>query len=214
MDFGEVWIGVEAEFKKRLMANQNFRDALIVACIQSCGKIWLTGGSVFRLLANIMYRTPMPADTDFDFIVTMLEEKVCVPPGWRIEENHYKNPKLIRDALSVDLIPIEKVHSIVRRGVAPTIENYLTGTPLNIQSIAYDCMRREIIGEIGIGAIRRKTVAFNDPIQAEIQAARKNMTAVALLEKYAHELGFACGYPAGPLTSEELDIPDMDSDFL
>ena len=189
----EEFSPVETEFQKRLMDNPNFREALMVACENSRGKLWLIGGSVFRTLANIMYGTPIPDKTDFDFVVEELEKTaVCrEKDGWRLELNHYKNPKLIKGDLSVDLVPLATVHSIVRRGCEPTIENFLTGTPLNIQSVVYDCARRQIMGEIGIKALQTKTVAVNDPIQATYHAERKNTTVAELLKKYASELHFA-----------------------
>ncbi len=196
MDLGEL-ASVEVDFQRTLMASRKFHEALMLVCQNSKGRTWLIGGAVFRTLANIMYGTPVPPETDFDFIVDELEKKIVFreDEGWRLEENHYKNPKLIKGDLSVDLIPLAKVHSIVRRGVEPTIENFLSGTPLNIQSLAYDCVSRRLMGRIGLGAICHKVVAVNNIDQCVIQASRKNLTIPELIRKYADELGFEAELP-------------------
>lgn len=196
-----MWLGdfaaLEAEFQSRLMASGKFREALMLACQNSKGRLWLIGGTVFRTLVSILYGTPVPPETDFDFIVEELEKTITFPEneGWRMKENHYKNPKLVKDGLSVDLVPLATVHSIVRRGVDPTIENVLSGAPLNIQSIAYNCTRRQIVGDIGFHAIQNKIVAVNDHVGAKIQSERKNMTVPDLVHKYATELSFTAQLP-------------------
>ena len=128
--------------------NSEFNESLALVKQNSTGNIWLIGGFVYRNISSVLYGTPVP-EIDLDFIVeTPLD--LQLPRGWELRVNRYNNPKWVNGSRQIDFVPINTVHSIVRRGIEPTIQNYLTGTPLTVQSIAYDVNNREIIGDIGI----------------------------------------------------------------
>ena len=183
---------LEREIYGRLMGSPEYRQALMLVCMNSKGPIWLMGGAVFRLLANIMHGTPLSANHDYDFLVETLEKKFFFreDEGWRLELNHYKNPKFVKSGLSVDVVPLATVDSITRRKLEPTIENFLTGTPFTIQSVVWNCTTRKLMAYAGIRALESKTVAVNNPIQAGFRAERKNITIEQDIRKFADELGY------------------------
>lgn len=182
---------LRVDLLKMLDRDEQFRQAVLIARKNSGDGIWLIGGSVFRRLAHLLYGTPMPDEVDFDFLVGWLYSDLNIPSDWKPEFNAFGNPKLIKDGVKVDLCPLARVHSIVRRQLEPTIENWMTGTPLNIQSVMLDCNTGELKGDIGLNAIFAKVVAVNDPIQAEVYAGRKKKTVERIICEKAAELNFS-----------------------
>src|SRR3989344_5528148 len=144
---------LETPLKQMLELEDRFITAVGIARRNSYGGLWLIGGTVFRRLALIRNGTPVPDGCDFDLIVGDMKSTLYVPSGWSVEANRFGNPKFLGpDGIEIDFCPLEKVHSIVRRKVEPTMENWATGTPLTVQAVAFDCDKIELTGDIGIQA--------------------------------------------------------------
>jgi hypothetical protein len=94
------------------------------------------------------------------------------------------------DGSEIDFIPLESVVSIVRRKLKPKIGNFLTGTPLTIQSIAYNIKNKKIIGKMGLQALTEKTIAPNNKEQLKIYADRKHTTVRNIILEKALDLNF------------------------
>lgn len=171
------------------MDREQFCEAETAVRTIASGNIWLMGGSVYRTIAMQLYGVTKPL-VDFDFLVDSLQDCAEIP-GWKTTRNKYGNPKLVNDALSIDVVPLRNFHSIVRRQLAPTIENFLTGTPLTVQSIVYSFDENKIYGTIGKAAISSKVVAVNDMVQAEHYAARKGIPLHEVILQKAQSLGFS-----------------------
>lgn len=82
------------------------------------------------------------------------------------------------------------IHSVVRRNLNPTIENFLSGTPLNIQSIAFDIESQKVIGDIGLRSIQEKIIAVNDLEQAKYRAHKKGVSIETLIIDIADQFNF------------------------
>ncbi len=180
---------ISNQFQDLMSKDRNYEEAVYFALHNSQGRVWLIGGSVYKNLAHLLYNTPI-AETDFDFIVEYADAKLRIPSGWELTKNHYGNPKIVGRKYSIDFVPLDNIDSIIRRGLEPTIENFLTGTPLNVQSVVYGVLEKELIGSIGLKALAEKTVAPNDKEQLEIYAARKEKTKEEIIQKTAESLGF------------------------
>lgn len=107
-----------------------------------------------------------------------------------MKENSYGNPKLVGPTYEIDYIPLENISSIIRRGLEPTIENFLTGTPLNVQSIVYDVVNNKVMGDIGIKSIEDRVIAINDMEQAKHRADKKGVTPNDLVTDIAEQFDF------------------------
>ncbi len=153
------------------------------------GKLWLIGGIVYRTLSHLLYQTEKPS-VDYDFLTEKLVDNKPLAPSWRIISNKFGSPKFIRGSLEVDLIPLERVHSIQRRGLEPTVENYLSGVPLTIQSLAYSVYEKELIGKIGLSALLTRTVSVNNRQEALYGVALKGFSLEDYIEKKAKSLEF------------------------
>jgi hypothetical protein len=153
-----------------------------------CDRIFLMGGMVYRSIIASLYGTRRP-DVDFDFIVDQLPSRIDVP-GWNVIMNRYNHPKLSKGELVVDIAPFHSMTSIVRRNLLPNAENYLTGTPLNIQSILYSFNDDIIIGDIGKQALLEKAVKVNDREEAGLAAMKKGLTLRQMIEQKAKSTGF------------------------
>lgn len=183
-------IDLTRHFHSAVKNSTEFSESVTLVKNNCQGGAWLIGGFVFRNIADSLYRSGKP-EVDLDFIVDRPVDDMILPSGWHKSFNRYGNPKLIKEnGISIDFVPLQNVHSIVRRELPATIENFLTGTPLTVQSLAYDINKHEVIGEIGTEALIRKTVAVNDTQQAEIYARKKEKSVSDIIQEKAKELGF------------------------
>jgi hypothetical protein len=175
-------------FLRATVDSPEFRQAstIINACSQ--GRKWLIGGFVFRNIARVLYGVPCQG-IDLDFIVEEPQTLAC-PPSWRVSQNSYGNPKLIGPNFNIDFIPLTNISFIKQRKLSPTFENFLTGTPLTVQSIAYDMVERRVVGNIGITALSSRTVAINNQEQAELSAQLRGVTVKQLVDRMATSLSF------------------------
>ncbi|MDP3963448.1 MAG: hypothetical protein Q8Q39_03045 [bacterium] len=181
-------------FRGFVKDRSEYYEALRVARMNARGKIWVVGGYVFRSLAHVLYGTSLP-ESDVDVIVERLRGSLTVPSGWRVTHNRYGNPKFVSGKREVDIIPMGNILSILRRRLPATIEHFATGTPLTIQSIAYDVDEQRIIGEIGMRAIMNRMIAINDPVQARLYAERKEKSIKKIIREKAESLNFEPIYP-------------------
>ena len=178
-------------FNNAVKNNFEFEEALDIVTANSQGDIWLIGGFVYRNIAAELYKLQRP-NVDLDFIVELpiTIDKMNLPDNWIIQQNKYGNPKFINGSKQIDFVPLQTVQSIIRRKLDASIVHFLTGTPLTIQSIAYDVHKREIIGQIGINAIKNKTVAINNLEQAIYAVQKKNKTLEQYIKEKADSLHF------------------------
>lgn len=175
--------------------HKEFNAALEIIKNNSQGKIWLIGGFIYRGIASEIYGISKPK-IDLDFIVEKNAKEYSLPKNWKISKNRFGNPKFVNRITkeSIDFIPIKNIYSIRKRKLEPSIENYLSGVPLNVQSIVFDVYEKEIIGEIGIKSIKDKIVKVNDLEFAEYAAKKKGLTLKEMIYDKAKSLEFKAIY--------------------
>ena len=174
-------------FIKELSSNEAYKRALGVVRKNRSGRIWLIGGFVFRTLAYKLYGCKSPRK-DFDFIVEDIIKLLILPKGWQELETKFGNPKLKKDNLVIDLISLSNIHSIRARNMKPTIKNFLSGTPLTIQSIAFDVDNQRLIGKIGLRSLKDKTVGINN--REEYKYVYRIYGDLYSVKRFANSLGF------------------------
>jgi len=176
------------QFRSVLDQQQEYQESLEVVKVCTTEPRYLIGGSVYRTLAGLLYGSPV-SPCDFDFLVggVVVED---IPDNWTVDFNRFQNPKLRRGNVSIDIVPLSRVRSIQVRGLAPTIEHYLSGTPLTVQSIAYDITTQTIVGDVGLHALQTKTVAMNHVAFAAYAAEKKGVTCEKMITAKAQSLGF------------------------
>jgi hypothetical protein len=179
------------KFIADLDKDEQFLEVADIILNNSLGKIWMIGGGVYRSISANLHGNELPA-VDRDFIVENGMVSFELPSGWVVGRNRHGNPKFIQEKTnrSIDYVPINTIHSILARNLAPTIENYLTGTPLNVQSITYDVLSKQVIGDVGLHAISEKRVRVNNYAEAIHGSERKGMTLKEYIQKIADSLGF------------------------
>lgn len=179
-------------FLKTVYNSAEFKEAVDLVRKNSSGNIWLIGSFLYQNLAAELYGLTKKKAKDIDFIVENPADKIILPNNWIEEKTGYNNPKFIKnDGLIIDLVPLNNINSIISRGLSSTIENYLTGTPLNIQSIVFDVNNSKIFGNIGIKALIDKTVAVNDLEQAKINSEHKKKSISQIIKEKAELLEFS-----------------------
>ncbi len=178
-------------FLEAIKNENDFHEVLTILKKLVSSNIWLIGGFVYRNIAKELYGTSKP-NVDLDFIIEKPDQNLTFPLGWTKTHNRYGNPKFVRtDGLTVDFVPLNNISSILRRKLKPTIKNFLTGTPLTVQSIAYDIRNNRIIGSIGVKALQYKTIAINNEEQAKIYANKKRKLIDKIIQEKTKELRFS-----------------------
>ncbi|MEK6899596.1 MAG: hypothetical protein AABX05_00580 [Nanoarchaeota archaeon] len=172
-----------------LKTNKEYQEALTIVKSNSKGKIWLIGGIVSRSIIKSAYGN-LQLKHDIDFLVEKLNDHLVIPPGWKETKNKFNNPKLIKEDIEVDIVPLGTSEFIRQNKLKPSIKNFLAGTPLDIQSLAFDIQDRKLIGDLGIKALQRKEVRVNNSKRLLAKAQRKNLSPQKLLQKIAKSLGF------------------------
>ena len=179
-----------ASFLRVANTNPAFKESVDIIKANSDGRAWIIGGFVCRSIIQDLYGTQMPEDADFDFIVERPHTEFHLPDGWKMTMNSFGNPRFIGPKYQIDYVPLEGIRSIVDRGLEPKIENYLTGTPLNVQSLIYDIEAGQIIGEIGMESIREKFISINNREEAGKRVLQKGITLSDLVTDIATQFGF------------------------
>jgi len=184
-------------FQEGIRNSEEFREALDTARKNSYGHLWLVGGFLYRTIVAELYGITKPA-VDVDFVAEVIAEDFFIPEGWKKAKTTLGSPRFRSGLKQIDLIPLSGVHSIIQRDLQPTIENYLTGVPLTVQSLAYDIHEEKMIGERGIDALRQQVVEVNYLEGAQFEAQRKGLTLEAFVKEKAFSLGFTAVVPYGP----------------
>ena len=169
-------------FLENIKNNKEFLEALDIVKNNSQGKIWIIGGFVYRNIINKLYGTKLP-EIDIDFIVEKINSKFELSKDYKLEINSFGNTKILKDKMQIDIVPLDNISYIKSKNLEPNILNYLKGTPLNIQSIAFDLDYKILIGDLGIESIKNKIIKINNLEFAKIAARKKNKT----LEQYIKE---------------------------
>ena len=184
-------------FEKSLMESPDSREIFDIVKRNSQGRIWIIGGFVYRnIIKDIYGEIPTPQEIDIDFLIERSSKKrdLYVPEGWDIKITDYGNPYLLRGKTRIDLNYLFSFHSIDVRKLRPRFKYFFTGTPLDIQSIAYDLTDTSVgvTGWRGIDAIKRKSVRINNLEEAKFEASNRGISLEELVTQKAKELGFEC----------------------
>lgn len=182
-------------FRDFVKYSSEFKEALDIIEKNSKGKIWLIGSFLYRNIINKIRKRKLKSleEIDIDFLVReRSEEEIYIPEGWELRMTSYGNPYFLKreDNIKVDLNYLFNMHSILTRDIEPTIESFLTGTPLTVQSIVYDCDKKKVGGEIGINSIKKRIVKINHLPEAGFEAQNKGISLVELIRQKAEELRF------------------------
>jgi len=180
---------MENALVEELKKNKGYLEALEIVRSNSQGKIWLIGGTVSRSIIKSLY-SHVQLKHDLDFLVEKLNNKLVIPKNWKISKNRFDNPKLIKGNTEVDIVPLETAEYIRENKLKPSIKNFLAGTPLDVQFLAFDIEKEKLIGHLGIKALQKKEVRINNSKRFLAKAQRKGLTSDELLQQTAKSLGF------------------------
>lgn len=173
---------------KPFLQKKNFKEVLELVKMNSHGKIWITGGFIYRNIISVLYGTD-PYEYDIDFVVEHRNKELKDVPGWNIEQNSYLNANYIRENCKMSFTDIH--YAIKANGFrGATIEEFLSDTPLTIQAIAYDISENMLIGDASIDAIVKKIIKIQSLDQANHYVGRKGKTLESWLTEKADSLGF------------------------
>ena len=165
-------------FEKFLKESSEFSEVFDIVKRNSQGRIWIIGGFVYRnIIRNIYGEIPTPPEIDIDFLIekSSKNRNLYAPEGWDLKITDYGNPYLLRGKTRIDLNYLFSFHSINARKLGQKFKHFFTGTPMDIQSIAYDLTDKNVgvSGWRGIDAIKRKLVRINNLEEAKFEARNR-----------------------------------------
>ncbi len=180
---------METVLVKELKRNKEYHEVLKIVKSNTKGKIWLIGGAVSRNIIKAIYEYSQPR-CDFDFLVEKLKDKLVIPSGWTLTKNRLNNPRLRRGHTEVDIVPLKTAEYILQNKLKPSINNFLAGTPLDVQSLAFDIETEKLVGPLGIKALQKKEIHINNSKRFLARAQRKSLTPEEFLQQTAKSLKF------------------------
>jgi hypothetical protein len=187
-----------------------FKEAKEIVKKNSEGNVWLIGGFIYRNIVAGLYGTEKPK-IDLDFIIQKPIEKFILPEGWKKIKNHFGNPKFVGPNFEIDFVPLKKIYSIKHRKLYSSIKNYLSGTPLNIQSIVYDFKKNELKGERSFWSIENKFIIPNSNYHLlEFAAIDKNKKVDEYIIDMAKSLNFDYILPTKLKNKINWNYPSLD----
>lgn len=190
-------------FLKGIEGNLKFNEALEIARRNSReGGLWVIGGTVFRTIVQELYGVEGEESYDFDFIIEnpVRREEVVLPTGWSVVETGLGSLRFMHRTMQVDFVSLcDAMHSsdsprvLVNR--EERLQSYFKRTPLTVQSIAYDVLRRSIVGDIGIRAILEKTIAVNYFDECLQFCRRRRISVYEFMSRKGSQLQFKVIFP-------------------
>jgi len=181
----------ETQFKQFLVSNPQYLEARQLFDLNPAKNHWLGGGFIYRNLLRITHDWQVP-DADLDVLIDTgktHKEPLNLPLGWTESETAFGCPKLLTTTgRQIDYIYLDKVVDLRISKLDYTVENFLTITPLTIQSVAYNIEQQKLIGSLGIEAIANKEIKINFPMRARFAALRRKMTMLEYLQSRADAL--------------------------
>jgi hypothetical protein len=188
---------------KRITGDQQWNEIHDVAKSNARGKIWLTGGKVYRTLAEILFNVPVHANTcDHDFVTAASTWFKHTPSQWMVKINgdygsDYHDPwtmltsdhvwRFSRSSRHVfDLMTFKRVTQV---GFPATLDGYFQSVPLDVQAVALDLEERQLLGP-GLRAICRKTIGVNNAVEVKSAAKKASISPQQFLEARSLSLGF------------------------
>lgn len=199
--------------------SKDYADACELASQVTKGKFYVVGSFVYKSIINAIYGGGVVIN-DIDLLVESLLPEVC-SAGWtrsgtKFTKNgtrthnctrtrcrsdydgtiHDHSNDVVFPGRSADMMPLQSICNKAQRG--PSLENYLDTVPFTIQSIAYDPERHHVLGDVGINAIRSKTVGIQD-----IAAAKRYTN----LPKHDTSLRHPAGHPLD--APERVTVKDL-----
>jgi len=170
------------------------------------GRIWIIGGFVYRPIIKSLYgEIPEPSQVDVDLLIQRgpASQDLFIPKGWSPSITEAGYLYLDKGKIRIDLNYLYSFHSIISRHTKPSFRHFFTGTPMDIQSLAYDLTDKDVgvIGKRGIEAIKNRTVRINNFEEAMFEAQKRGTSIEDLVKQKATELCF----------SPDLKLPNLPS---
>ena len=92
------------------------------------------------------------------------------------EHRKHSNPTFRKGDIEIDIFPIATQDYIKANGLEPTLENFFDGVPFTIQAIAFDVATQQVVGDVGIQALRDREYRVHNEAQARRMVERKGIT--------------------------------------
>jgi len=184
---------LEESFIDEAYPNERFREALGIVNANSRGKIWLIGGFLYKTLIKKIYGTDIPYK-DFDFIVERGRGKLELPEGWSYRINRFGNPELSSEDNCVDLIPLENILYLRKKGIKPSMDNLLASVNFSVFALAFDLREEKVIDGGGVSALEEKVVRVHNLEAAMLSAEIYRTPINEMLRIRAEELGFTAEF--------------------
>jgi hypothetical protein len=151
-------------------------------------------------LAEVLHGKDVGSDeVDWDFITPRATARTTLPKKdvnqYEIISSSYDSPRFTSKATgnNIDLIDLRDAHGIKGRLTA-NVYGYLKAVPLDVQSIALNLVKMELIGH-GVAAVVRRHININNMEELAHAAKNKSVTPAEFVRNKANTLGFTWNGP-------------------
>ena len=179
------------DYRRIIESEPIIREAVTIAQANAQGKnYWLIGGAVYKLINKSLYGTKvngiLKENSDVDFLFESLKPELATR-NFDLSKSSFGEPRLKRGKLQIDLVSLGNSTYIRKHGLKPTIESYLEGCFTNVQSIAFNLVTNELVGQ-GIAALRSRRIEVTNIVELECYCKMKGITPKFYLDKLSHSL--------------------------
>ena len=157
--------------EKIISEEENFSEVCEIVRMNSLGgNIWAVGSFLYKNILRNKYGMEGLEVEDYDFILENLVDygKENVPDGWKMERTHFGSPRMKKENLQIDIIPLyglkEKIteKEYEENDVKRLMSFYLERVPFEVQSISYEVNLNSLMERGSINAIqKRESKIFN-----------------------------------------------------
>ena len=119
---------------------------------------YLTGSYLYGNIVSKLYGKKQPT-VELDYLVKEEINNLDLPENWTKLKDKEGKTKLIGPKYNIHIMPIN-FYSI-RPDIFNILEDYLSRTPLSIQSMVYDINNEELVGENGIYSLDYRVLIPN-----------------------------------------------------
>jgi hypothetical protein len=169
-------MNLEKDFTAFVEQHAPFQEVLAFVREHQAQNTWLIGSFLFRNLLALQAYTECIESKDYDFLLENPQLSPNLPSGWSTGTNRFGNQKITTPTTTIDIVSLADVDWIVSNNLEPTLENFLAGAPLTIQSLAYNVEIRRLYGDSGLHAIQTGKIAIHNLEAAEKCCARYGIT--------------------------------------
>lgn len=181
-------------FRAKIGSNPEYLEVTNIIKESTTGNVWMIGKTILRALASQTTGPLEQIDPDLSFVTDTEGYATDISKDWGVIRTE-RGWALLNEDRSAELSPFSLMYLIRRRRLPATLDSYFSGVPLTVHAVAYDIRNDQLVGDIGLDAIKQRVISVNNICSARYSAGKKGIPLKKYIKNKADELGFKPIYP-------------------